>query len=283
VPFSSLPVVVRIVPRFSSPHTASTNRCRVNCTGASPSLINSSADAEALGQQCQTLNNLLLIEPSATGAISLDGLGSLPVSLNCYDANQITSISSNSLRSVGYWFDIENLSSLITLSFPKLESIGQTLNIVNTPALERLQLAYGASAGAIYTGSAASLTNITNTGLAEIEGWMNATTHDIWIGYNRNLRTVNLLVYQVLRYSSGAWGDLFIMNNGQTVNVSLPNLFSVGGTFTIGNCSELSIPSLTLVDGSMEMINAHFSSLSAPSLVRINGDLNITGAFSGYD
>jgi hypothetical protein len=229
------------------------------------------------------LNNLLLIEPSATGAISLDGLGSLPVSLNCYDANQITSISSNSLRSVGYWFDIENLSSLITLSFPKLESIGQTLNIVNTPALERLQLAYGASAGAIYTGSAASLTNITNTGLAEIEGWMNATTHDIWIEYNRNLRTVNLLVYQVLRYSSGAWGDLFIMNNGQTVNVSLPNLFSVGGTFTIGNCSELSIPSLTLVDGSMEMINAHFSSLSAPSLVRINGDLNITGAFSGYD
>jgi hypothetical protein len=252
--------------------------------------INSSADATAIAQECPILQQYLFIEPSAAGAISLDGLEQIGVSLMFKDANLITSVSSNSLRSTGYWFQFVNLSSLVTLSFPKLETIGQALDIEDTPALETLQLANGVSIGANYDGWN-QLVNVTNTGLAEIKGWMNATsTYNIWIAHNRNLRTVNLLVDQILLYPAGTngagtdtGGSLFIMNNGQSVNVSLPNLFTIGNTLTIGDCSELSIPSLSRISGSMEMINARFSSLSAPSLARIQGDLNITGAFSKYN
>jgi hypothetical protein len=252
--------------------------------------INSSADATAIAQECPILQQYLFIEPSAAGAISLDGLEQIGVSLMFKDANLITSVSSNSLRSTGYWFQFLNLSSLVTLSFPKLEIIGQALDIEDTPALETLQLANGVSIGANYD-SWNQLVNVINTGLAEIKGWMNATsTYNISIAHNRNLRTVNLLVDQILLYPAGTngagtdpGGSLFIMNNGQSVNVSLPNLFTIGNTLTIGNCSELFIPSLSGISGSMEMINARFSSLSAPSLARIQGDLNITGAFSKYN
>jgi hypothetical protein len=244
--------------------------------------------------QCGTYKGDITLEPSVTGNVSLDGLETIGDSthggsLNIIADLQISSISSDSLTTIAGWLHLAN-SSITTLSFPKLSSLGVFLDIVDVPALAELQLAYGLTAGSRTAsfGFTNPTANISNTGLAELIGLLDGTNFDITITHNANLHTVSLLSKQIIMQtlSDGSnvdgSGNLLIGNNSASTSVDLPNLFSTAGAMTVGDCAGLNIPLLALVNGSMELPNATFSSLSAPALERINGDLTLTGAFSEY-
>ena len=247
--------------------------------------VNNTAD-DLAAAQCRDFNGDLFIAPSQAGAVSLDGLEIVGVKnrgggLHVVNASQISSISSDSLQAAGGWFEIRNVSMLTTLTFPNLSWVGMAIFIVDAPVLQRLQLAPNVNVGGLQVPVSSQSGNISATGLSKIEGLFAGSPHDVYITSNPNLQTVNLLAGQiVLEYDISYSGNLVITNNAANVRVDLPNLFSVAGTMTLGNCSELSMPSLGLVNGSLEIVNASFSSFSAPALEKINGDLNITGAFS---
>ena len=224
------------------------------------------------------------IAPSETGVVSLDGLSSVGTkstwgSFNAVNAPQISSISSNSLEVVGARFNIFNMTTLVTLSFPKLSWIGQTFRIQDVPMLQQLELPTDVTVG--HTFSFALSPAIINTGLSKIEGFFSGTILDIQIDNNPNLYFVNLTATQILlQENTNNTGTLSIWSNGPEVQMTMPNLFSVAGDVWLGNCSQLSVPKLQLVNGSMNILNASLKSFSMPMLEKINGDLNITGSFS---
>ncbi len=161
--------------------------------------------------------------------------------------------------------------------------MGLATFIQNVSMLEELQTAPNVTVGVFMGRDPVTTVSglISNTSLSKTEGLLAGTPGDILIWDNPKLETVDLLPSQILlQYNTSYTGNLQIINNGASVRVDTPVLLSVAGTMTLGNCSELSIPSLFLVNGSMEMVNASFSSLSAPALERIKGNLNTTGAFS---
>lgn len=208
-----------------------------------------------------------------------NGRGGLHVT-NC---SHVTSISSDSLQVAGAWLTAINSSSLANISFPQLSWIGLALFLIGVPLLEQLELANNVVVGELDIPFTIASGIIYNTSLSKVDGIFSGNPRDISITYNPRLQTVNLPSTQIyLQYNTSYTGNLLIMNNSASVTVNLPNLFSIAGSMSLGNVSELSIPSLGLVNGSMNLIEASFPSLSAPQLERINGDLNITVAFSGY-
>ena len=220
--------------------------------------------------------------------MSLDGLKRLGNKahgggLHLLDCPQVRSVSSGSLEVSGAWLAAANSSLLTKLSFPRLSWIGLGLSLTDAPLLDRLELAYGVVVGELDVTVTSPSGTIDNTALSIIDGLFAGTPRDISITNNPRLHKVRLLSTQILlQYNTSATGNLVITNNSANMTVRLPNLFSTAGSMSLGNVSELSIPSLSLVNGSMELIEASFSSLSAPQLQKINGDLNITGSFSGY-
>jgi hypothetical protein len=207
------------------------------------------------------------------------GYGGLQID-NC---SQVTSISGDSLQMLGAWLIVVNSPSLAKISFPQLSWIGLTLLLIGVPLLEQLELANEVVVGELDTPFTAASAIIENTSLSKLDGIFSGTTRDISTIHNPRLQTVNLPSTQIfLQNNTGHTGNLLIVENGANITVNLTNLFSIAGSMTLGNVSELLIPSLGLVNGSMDLIEASFPSLSAPQLERINGDLNITGAFSEY-
>jgi hypothetical protein len=201
--------------------------------------------------------------------------------LHVENCSGVTSISSDSLQVAGAWLNAINSSSLTKMSFPQLSWIGLALKLIDVPLLEQLDLPNGLVVGELDVPSVSGY--IHNTGLSKLDGIFSGTPRDISIANNPRFQTVNLPSAQILlQYNTSYTGNLEIVNNSASVTVNLPNLFSVAGSVTLGNVSELSIPSLVLVNGSMDLIAASFSSLSAPQLEKINGDLNISGIFTGY-
>jgi hypothetical protein len=250
-------------------------------------MLNDTTD-DLAAAQCKVMNDDLFIAPTQTGHVSLDGLiivgnKNTGGGFHAFNNSQISSISSNSLQLSGAWIQFQNISSLSTLSFPQLYWIGVQLSLIDLPMLEELQFGPVVNVGGLPIPVTVNGGYIANTALSKIEGLFAGAPHDIYIMDNPNLRIMNLLPTQILIQPSKSYtGNLEIVNNSAGVRVDLPNLFSVDGTITIRDCSELSIPSLGVVNGSVEIFNAGFTSLSAPTLEKINGDLNITGSFSGY-
>jgi hypothetical protein len=203
--------------------------------------------------------------------------------LHAVNGPNIVSISSDTLQLSGAWLQFLNMSNLATLSFPNLSWIGLSLQLQSLPLLERFQLAsvvavVGLQPNVLFTAPGGV---INETGLSEIEGLFDGTPGDIVILNNANLKRVVLLSSQIrLQYNTSYTGVLQVVNNSASVRVDLPNLLSVAGDFILGNCSELSIPQLGLVNGSLEIINTSLLSFSAPLLIRINGNLDISGTLS---
>jgi hypothetical protein len=171
--------------------------------------------------QCGNLQANVWIEPSETGAVSLNGLKSIGTTSNwgsfaAVNASQISSISSDSLEVVGAWFSIANITTLVTLSFPKLSWIGQMLSIVDVPMLEKLELSSSVTVG--HTFPVTTSVAIVNTSLSKVEGLFSDTIQDIQINDNPNLFFVNLTATQILLQENTSYtGKLSIWSNGPEV------------------------------------------------------------------
>ena len=275
----------------------------VDCGNSSVSLvsiINDTSEAAALASQCRTFWGDIQIGANASGDVYLEGITNITGYLRS-KGTSITSIQSQTLIQVAS-LDVNNDGTLQTISLPHLQAISTTLWIYDMPKLRTIDLSSLDGSGSLFFvsstpsleilrlrpginyGSLASLF-ISNTNLTFIDAF-GSGQGSISIGGNQHLsnvsvRTIDADVSDVNNSMVKGTGLVSIYQNGPAVNISLPNLTNVQGPVTLGNCSELSIPDLNIVNGSITMDNASFRFLSAPNLSVINGDLNITGSFTG--
>ena len=266
----------------------------------------SSADATALATQCQELWGNVELAPNISGTITLDGIKSIAASLESTTENggfQLTGIDSLSLLQIGVGLNLTAMSMLQSVSFPNLQSIGAILALAFLPSLKTINFSSLRSTGGqlliqdvpelevmAISPDLASPTNLglsfINTGLASINGFI-SSGGSVNIINNTRLSQVDLQITNtnVTLLSNDevyvGTGYVKIIDNAPSVNISLPNLMTTAGSIAFGNCSELSIPALSIVGGDFVIINASFSSLTAPNLSLINGTLNVTGSFTG--
>jgi hypothetical protein len=270
-------------------------------------IINNTAEARALANECPVFWGDIVIGPGSSGDIILDGLTNLTGSITPlvgypnFTGTQITTVRSQSLLQIGGYISIYTAPILQSVSFPKVQNIvgqiyigdspklteidlsslqdcGSWLRIFDTPLLTLLKIPPSA------TGSPGGI-GITNTSLTFIDGFT-SSPGGVYFGTNPSLSQLNLQMTETIMTRSNnlsldGIGTLTVFDNPSAINISLPHLTSTGGDISLPNCSELSIPALNVVNGSFLMTNASFQSLLAPNLGLINGTLNITGSFTG--
>lgn len=175
-------------------------------------------------------------------------------------ANNVTgmgSLSAPDLEEIGRNFQLNQLTILSTLSFPKLAKV-MKIDWVALPALQGLTFSN--------TGvQEVQELNIDNTELASLDGINLQVADTIYIGNNRFLQSVNMQLGNVTE-------SLTFSNNGADLVAEFPNLLWAFN-ITIRNLTSVSVPSLASVNGSLGFYGNYFESFSAPNLTDVGGSL----------
>jgi hypothetical protein len=265
-----------------------------------------------LARACPTFFGDIVLAANSTGDINLDGLVNVTGDLKLNDLSsnftgtQITGFHSKSLVSIGGGFSLQNASLLEHISLSRLQSVNQQIVIGDVPFLTLIDFSSLMTLGSMLrihhawnltdlrfpvdanSGRAVSGIGITETALKGVSGFT-SSPGDVYFASNFALEEIIVDISETIPSRSpsddDAWdgtGVIVATNNSAAVNISLPNLTTTQGYIVLDNCSALSIPALSSINGSFTMGNASFKSLQAPNLRLINGNLNITGSFIGY-
>ena len=280
-------------------------------------ILNNASDAIKLARQCPVVWGNVQIGPNITGILSLDGITNITGDLRNWDVNHTTTnhhatgIESRSLLQVDGLLDIQDQPEVQSIIFPNLLRVGKDVFMGRLPSCTKIDLSSLQSAGdsvwisrtpivdilAIPAGlvppSAVSPNgtksfygvNIGYTDASSITGFT-SSVGTVDIEDNPFLGKVEIEIsdthVDISHNGTGFLntGYVSIYSNAPSVNISLPNLATTASSMTLGNCSELFIPALSIIGGSLQITNASFSSFSAPNLSSIDGNLNITGNFT---
>jgi len=234
------------------------------CT-VSTATINTPADATAFAS-CSTIKGSVLVGPSASGVISIDGPQQITGDLICANATALTSLGSTTIGAIGGTFTLNGLTLISTLSMGALTSVG-AIDWVALPALS--QLTFGAVV------SQAKSVVISNTFLSTLDGINLDTVATIQIDNNNRLKTFSTQVANIT-------SNLMIFANGQQLDVSLPNLvWAANMTFRAIN--SISIPSLAVVNGSLGFYDSFVPSIIAPNLTSVGDTATGQGSLAFVD
>lgn len=168
----------------------------------------------------------------------------------------MTSISGNSLQSIGDAFRLVNVQILSTLNFPQLTEVG-AIQWTGLPNLQGLSFTTGLQQ--------ASQLTIINTGLASLDG-INLQSVDTFVVTN------NLYLNQISMQVGSISDRIELAANGRDVTAEFPNL-EWAYNMTLANVSSVSIPSLSSVNGSLGFYSNFLESVSAPNLTNVGGGL----------
>lgn len=212
--------------------------------------INAQADvAQYTG--CSTLRNVL-ISTTAAGVISIDGPEEITGDVTAANAGALTSFGSSTIERIGGVFTLTNLTLVSTLSFTQLAEVKE-IAWSALPALDFLTFTTNVRK--------ASKVLITNTFLSTLNG-INLNTVDVLnINNNNRLREFSTQVGNITQ-------ALNIDANGRNLKVTFPNLIWAANA-TFRNASEVNIPSLRVVNGSLGFYGNYFQSLNAPNLTSV--------------
>lgn len=233
------------------------NRWIAQCgESGSTTTLQSAADATGLSG-CSTYSGSIAISTSTTENINLAGISTISGSLVADNVTGIVQISAPDLEEIGDTFDLNGLTILSTLSFPRLAKV-DTISWIALPALQGLTFSN--------TGvQEVSMLTIDNTELASLDGINLQVADTIYIANNRFLDSVNMQLGNVT-------DSLTFTNNGAELVAEFPNL-EWANNITIRNLSSVSVPSLSSVNGSLGFYGNTFESLSAPNLTNVGGSL----------
>lgn len=224
------------------------------CEG--PITIQNQGDATALAS-CTTFKGDVIIDSNTSGTLRLDGVESITGDLTCINATQLTSFSADKLAIIGGKFNLQELQILSTLAFDSLAEV-LTIQWIALPALQSLAFNRGVS----------KVTNIlvSNTGLTSLNGLELETVGLMDINNNRYLDTVDVNNMQNVTES------IAFAANSRTLAIKLPNL-QYAANMTFRNVSDVQVPSLTFVNGSIGFYSNTFQSIALPNLTETGGAL----------
>ncbi|KAI9829192.1 MAG: hypothetical protein M1826_005787 [Phylliscum demangeonii] len=222
------------------------------CT-ATNNTIQNQGDAKALAG-CQTISGDLVIAETTAGQIDLSGIQHIQGSLICQGAIYLTGISATSLTTIDHDFRLESLTIMSSLNFPVLSSVG-SISWTALPALQELS----------FTSHVRQTTDvlITNTNLKSLDGINLEKVNKFNVNNNPYLTRIET---QLANISEA----LIIQANSKDLVVSFPNLIWAYN-MTFRNCSNVMVPSLSSVNGSMGFFDNSFTTFSAPNLT-MTGD-----------
>ncbi|KAE9362833.1 hypothetical protein N431DRAFT_391377, partial [Stipitochalara longipes BDJ] len=213
--------------------------------------ISSQADA-SLYTACATLSGSVIIDSTAAGKIALDGPNLIDGDLIVSGADELTSLTSATIGQIKGNFTLDTLVALSTLQFTSLTAVA----IIAWSTLPNLQEI------AFPTGPIVSQSiTITNTGITVLENFVEGSIATLDINNNPLLGNANFTVDNIM-------SSLILDANNNLAVYSFPNLIWAAN-FTASNCSQLNVPSLTVVNGSMGLSGNSFASFSAPALTAV--------------
>jgi hypothetical protein len=219
--------------------------------------LSSQADIDALSS-CSTLTGDVVLSGSTAATLDISSITKIDGDLTLASNAVISTLQSSTLEEITGAFHLQNLTTLSTLSFTKLTSVG-SINFVSLTTLNSLTFTAGVT-------SADSIV-ISDTFLASLDGIDVASADTININNNRRL----------VEYTSSLGNLSTLLNinaNGQDLAVSFPNLIWIAN-MTISNVSSFSIPSLKVVNGSMRFDSNFFNNFTAPNLTSTtSGDVS---------
>lgn len=236
-------------------HIAQSRTTSSICAGPTIT-ISSNADASQISG-CSTYNGDIIIDSSASGQISIDGVEQVTGDFTVDNATQLTAITSDRIGTIGGAFSLTGLTIMSTLQFDSLTRVNR-INWVGLPALQSLNFAQGVSeSNEIY---------ISNTQLNNINGIELTAVGSIDINNNPYLTSVDV---NDLRNVTTA---LAFSANGKELEISFPNLRDAAN-LTFRDVSKIEMPSLANVGGSIGFYTDKFESFSAPNLTKTGGTL----------
>ena len=267
--------------------------------------ISSSADAEAISS-CGTFAGDVVIDSTASGSIDINGLKKIQGTLTAGNATQLSSISADSLVSIG-GLVLDRLTILTTLSFPALTTVGE-IKFQSLPSLQSLSLIGPVT-------EVAGDVVISNTQVTDLNGLNLTKAANIDINNNPYMTSIdlsNVTTTKSLSISAnGLDADLGCDSLESAANITIFNvtssnfyrltevsgalhfasssglsfyaLESTGGPMTIADCSvvdALNLNNLNIVGGALTFANiSDLTFITLPALGRVLGDLSFKGAF----
>jgi hypothetical protein len=229
---------------------------RTDCGKAGETIkIESQSDADGYST-CSTIKGTIEIDEHISGAITFNNVKQIDGTLSCTGGANISTIAAPMLNSIAEEFKLDGLTTLTTLSFPSLTSVG-SIHWTALPQLQSLEFTKGVKEAGDVT--------ITNTGLANLNGISLNTVGRFDITENTQLKSINI------NNLKNATDLINFAGNLNSLEVELPNLSS-GTNMTFRNVSAVSIPSLHNLTGQLGFWGDAFTSFSAPNLTS-TGDL----------
>lgn len=215
------------------------------------------------------------------GALTIRGPKTISGSLNATGSSRLTEINCPTLTRIDGSLVAQGLLLLSNLRFPQLEDVGSII-LVNLPQFSTFN--FGMSGV-----TKCNKIEIIDTFISSFTGFRILTAQSINIANNNKLQEFNLDIVNVT--------ECKVVDNGSTMNVSMPRLENAGeiefrqvrsfDAPALSNCSSIKFNdspelqsvtanNLTNMAASLTFINnKKLSTLSFESLINISGDVTI--------
>ena len=221
------------------------------CTVSATTTIQNAGDATALAS-CSTFSGNIAIATGTTDDISFAGIKKITGNLVANANSQMKQISASDLETLDGTMDLNGLTSLYALNFPKLK----TIDSIKWQALPNLQ-----EIGFTSEVTKASTVDIQNTALRSLKGINIEQADEIFIANNGYIDDISMQLGNVST-------SLTLADNNEAVKVQLPNLIWASN-LTFRFCGSVSVPSLATLNGSLGLYNNGFDTFAAPNLTSV--------------
>lgn len=237
--------------KIAAPALAAASTAYAACSVSATTTIQNAGDATALAT-CSTFTGNIAIATGTTEDIAINGVKKITGDLIANDNDQMKQISASDLVTLDGTMNLQGLTSLYALNFPKLK----TVDSIKWQALPNLQ-----EIGFTSEVTKADKVDIQNTALRSLKGINIEEADEIFIANNGYIDDISMQLGNVST-------SLTLADNNEAVKVQLPNLIWASN-LTFRFCGSVSVPSLETLNGSLGLYNNGFETFSAPNLTSV--------------
>ncbi|KAG5361413.1 Cell wall protein [Yarrowia sp. C11] len=216
--------------------------------------VESQADLDKIAG-CKKLDGTIEITGEA-GVLSIEGIEEITGSLIANNLSSLNSLTAPKLTSVGKDLDLQVLNGLSTLSFPALQAVGN-LKWITLPNLDVMQLNQGVN-------NATSVV-ISDTSIKELMGINVVDVGEVNINNNRYLKQIALGLQHVTE-------SLQISDNAPGLEAQFDSL-QWAANISFRGVSRADLPNLTYVNNSIGYVNNTIKNISLPQLTKVGGGI----------
>jgi len=225
-------------------------------------MVRSDGDIAQLSS-CSTFKGKLVLGENVTQIILPTGMHTIAGDLICQGAEDLTSLSGPSLRTIGGQFNLKGLIRLSSLSFPMLSSV-KTVAWETLPNLRSLDFT----------------TEITQAESVSIENTILTSLQGINLVQAKRFRVTNNKYLKEVKVNLGNVTDILDVNfNAKGVIASFPEL-RWAQNISLGDAGSASFPKLEEVKSSISFVNNTLQEIYLPKLGKVGQSFAVVSCSS---